>query len=205
MSIAVGVLVVLWLGKKLRYLFVFVFVVLLALVALKEFVPFAAYIFDRFTSIFTFFEEFGAFGQASSTTRVYLAMACFNMFMDHPILGVGWRAFPVLFSEYAPPGYPFWTLVDESHTVLTTILAELGFVGMVAALWFIGRTLRIGITEVDKMQDSYLRGTLIGLVAVFIAFQVNQSFNGDFSNNIYWFYTGMLFAVIRLDKQARAA
>ena len=122
-STAVGVLVVLWLGKKLRYFFVFAFAGLLAVLALKEFVPFAAFIFDRFISIFTFFEEFGSVARTSSTTRVYLIFASFNMFLDHPLLGVGWRGFPVVFSHYAPQGYPYWSLVDEAHTVLAAILA----------------------------------------------------------------------------------
>ena len=55
------------------------------------------------------------------------------------------------------------------------------------------------------MQDPYLRSVLIGVVAVFVGFQVNQSFNGDFSNNIFWFFIGILFAVIHIDRKARAA
>jgi putative inorganic carbon (HCO3(-)) transporter len=205
LSMGVGVLVVLWLGKKLRYLFAFVLISLLLMLLLKEFVPFAAFIFDRFTTIFTIFEEFGSVARTSGTARVYLILASFEMFLDHPILGVGWRSFPIYLHDYAPPGYPWWSLVDENHTVLSAILAEVGLVGLTAALWFIGRTFWIGATEIDKMQDPYLRSVLIGVVAVFVSFQVNQSFNGDFSNNIFWFYIGMLFAVIHIDRKARAA
>jgi len=205
LSLGVGILVVLWLGKKLRYLFVFILVSLFLMLMLKEFVPFAAFIFDRFTSIFTIFEEFGSVSRTSGTARVYLILASFEMFLDHPVLGVGWRSFPIYLHDYAPPGYPWWSLVDENHTVLSAILAEVGLVGLSAALWFIGRTFWIGYKEVDRMQDPYLRSVLIGVVAVFVAFQVNQSFNGDFSNNIFWFYIGMLFAVIQIDRKARAA
>jgi O-antigen ligase len=131
-------------------------------------------------------------------------MSSYEMFLDHPILGIGWRGFPVLLSEYAPPGYPWWSLVNESHTVLAAVLAELGIVGLVAALWFICRTFRLGIRGIGETQDPYLRAVVIGLVAVFVAFQVNQSLNGDFANNLFWFFTGMLFAVVRLDKETEA-
>ncbi len=44
---------------------------------------------------------------------------------------------------------------------------------------------------------------LLALLAVFIAFQVSLSFTADFSNNFLWFFTGMLFAVIRLEERGR--
>ena len=205
MSLTVGTLVVLWMAKKMRYLFVFIVLVLIALLLLSHFVPFAAYVFDRFLSIFTLITEFGTSQRVSSSTRVYLVFAAWDMWLDNPLLGVGWRAFPVLLTEYAPQGYPWWSLVDESHTVLAAVLAELGLVGFLAMIWFIVRTLRISITSIRTMEDEYLRAFTIGLVAVFVSGQVNQSLNGDFSNNIFWFYTGLLFAVIRLERQARPA
>jgi len=44
---------------------------------------------------------------------------------------------------------------------------------------------------------------LIGLIATFVGFQVNQSFNGDLANNMFWFGVGMLFAVQRVEKMER--
>ena len=61
------------------------------------------------------------------------------------------------------------------------------------------------MSGLKEMQDPYLRAVLIGLVSVFISFQVSLSFTADFNNNFLWFFTGMLFAVIRLDKEAKAA
>ena len=113
-STLAGVLVILWLSGKLRYFFLGVFAFILLVFGLKEFVPYAEYIFERFASIFTLFDEFGATGRASSTARVHLVMASFDMFSDHPFLGTGWRSFPVIFSQYAPPGYPHWTLSERA-------------------------------------------------------------------------------------------
>ena len=203
-STLAGVIVMLWLSGKLRYLFMVVFASILLVLGLKEFVSFADYIFERFISIFTLFEEFGATGRASSTTRIYLVIASLDMFLDHPFLGIGWRAFPAVFYEYAPPGYPHWTQVDEAHTTVTAILGELGIVGFAAFVWFIGKTFFLGLRHLRPMQDAYLRAVAIGLLATFVAFQVNQSFNGDLPNNMFWFCIGMLFAVQRLDADARA-
>ena len=199
----IGIMVTLWLSKQLRYLFLFAIIGFIAILGLKEFVPFADYIFERFLSIFTFFDEFGQVGRASSTARVYLVIASIDMFLDHPVLGIGWRAFPEVFSQYAPSGFPHWSKVNEPHTVITMVLGELGIVGFVAIVWFIGRVFRTGLSGLKRMQDSYLRAVMIGMIGTFSAFQVSQTFNGDFSNNMFWFFTGMLFAVLRLDEEAR--
>ncbi len=203
-STLVGVLVILWLSGKLRYFFIGVFAFILLVFGLKEFVPYAEYIFERLASIFTLFDEFGSTGRASSTARIYLVIASLDMFADHPFLGTGWRSFPVIFSQYAPPGYPHWTLVKEPHTIVTAILGELGIVGFAAFVWFVGKTFFLSLGRLQQMQDSYLRAIAIGLIATFVAFQVNQTFNGDLPSNMFWFYIGMLFAVQRLDADARA-
>jgi putative inorganic carbon (HCO3(-)) transporter len=200
----IGIMVILILSRKLRYFFILIFASILLILGLKEFVPFAEYIFERFVSIFTLFSEFGSIGRTSSTTRIFLMLASFDMFADNPLLGIGWRAFPHVFANYAPPGYPFWSHVNEPHTVLTMILGELGLVGFIAFVWFIGRVLFLSLKNLIVMQDSYLRAVFIGLIATFIAFQVNQSFNGELANNMFWFSIGLLFAVKRIEQGTRS-
>ncbi len=200
----IGVMVILWLSGKLRYFFILIFASILLVLGLKEFVPFAEYIFERFISIFTLFSEFGSVGRTSSTARILLIVASLSMFFDHPLLGIGWRAFPYVFPNYAPPGYPHWSYVNEPHTVYTMILGELGILGFIAFMWFVGRTFLLSLTRFWRMQDPYLRAVTIGLISTFVAFQVNQSFNGDLPNNMFWFCIGMLFAVQRLEVTSRS-
>ena len=202
-SLAAGAFVVLWLSKKLRYLFYLIVVVFVVIVSLSSFVPFAAYIFDRFISIFTIVEEFGTMGRTSSTTRIYLVLTAWEMWLDNPVIGIGWRGFPTLINEYAPPGYPWWSLVDEPHTVVAAVAAELGLVGLIAFVWFVVRTLRLSLIGLREMEDSFLRALMIGMISVFAAFQVNQMFNGDYSNNMFWFYIGLMFSILRIERELR--
>ena len=120
-ALFVGVVVLLFLAGKLRYLFYVTIAFCVAIVVVKNYVPFAEYIFERFYSIFSLFVEFGADSRASSTARVYFAIAGFKMFLEHPLLGVGWRAFPVIFQDYKPEGFPHWLPTRESHTLFATI------------------------------------------------------------------------------------
>lgn len=200
----VGLVIPLYLARKLRYLFITLAIGGLLILAIKEFVPFAEHIFLRFLSIFTFVEEFGQAGRESGSARIFFLIAGLEMFLDHPLLGVGWRAFPVLFEQYKSVDFPNWVPTRESHTLFANMLAELGLVGFLASAWIVWRTLSRGFAGLKEMRDPYLRAVLIGLLSMFIAFQVSLSFTADFSNNFLWFFTGMVFAVLRLEEPLRA-
>ncbi|MCY3775859.1 MAG: hypothetical protein OXH11_07730, partial [Candidatus Aminicenantes bacterium] len=62
----------------------------------------------------------------------------------------------------------------------------------------------LSLARFRQMQDPYFRAVTIGLIATFVGFQVNQSFNGDLPNNMFWFCIGMMFAVQRLDADLRS-
>ena len=200
-ALFVGVVVLLFLAGKLRYLFYVAVSFCAAILIVKNYVPFAAYIFERFYSIFSLFVEFGADSRASSTARVYFAIAGFKMFLAHPLLGVGWRAFPVVFEDYKPEGFPHWLPTRESHTLFATIIAELGLVGLLAAAWVAWRILAFSLYHIRHIQDEYLRGVMIALVSTFVAFQVSLTFTGEFANNFLWMFPGIAFAVPALEKR----
>ena len=200
----VGITMVLAMTRKLRYLFYVSFSSVVIILAIKEFVPFADHIFERFLSIFTILEDFGNLGRESSSARIYFIIAGLDMWLDHPVLGAGWRAFPVLFDFYKPVDFPFWVPTKESHTLAANMLAELGLVGFIASCWIVWRTLARGWAGFTTIRDPYYKGILGSLLTLFISFQVSLSFTADFSNNFLWFFTGMVFSVITLGRQADA-
>ena len=203
-SAGVGIAAVLVLTKKVRHAVYAFLIAAVAIVAVKEFVPFADHIFQRFLSIFTLFEQFGEVGRASASGRVFFALAGLEMFLDHPLLGAGWRAFPVLFDQYKSPHFPYWIPTKESHTLFANILAELGLVGFTVSCWIVARTLGAGLRGFGAITDPYLRAVMCGLLAAFVGFQVSLSFTADFSNNYLWFFTGMIFAVNALERTRKA-
>ncbi len=199
----VGVLLILYLAKKLRYVFGAAVVGFLIILSIKEFVPFADHIFERFISIFTIFEQFGSLGRESSSARIFFVFAGVEMFIENPLLGVGWRAFPLLFDQYKAPEFPNWVPTKESHTLFANVMAELGIIGISAAIWIVGRTIRRCLDGLRTIRDEYLRAVLISLLAIFIAFQISLSLTADFENNFLWFFTGMIFAVVQMGEKAK--
>ena len=195
---AIGIVLALVFARKLRYLFWSTLAGFGVILAVKEFVPFADHIFERFVSIFTLLIDFGEAGRESGSARLYFIVAGLEMWLDHPLLGAGWRAFPLLFDQYKPVDFPFWVPTKESHTLFANMLAELGLVGFLASVWVVWRVMTRGLASLAGMTDSYLRAVLVGLLCVFAAFQVSLSATADFSNNFLWFFTGMIFSVIHL-------
>lgn len=194
----IGIGILLTAAGRLKHLLGVAFAALLAILAVKEFVPFADHIFQRFVSIFTFLQDFDSTARVSSSGRVYFVLAGLGMFLDNPLFGAGWRAFPVILDAYKPEGFPHWLPTRESHTLFSTIMAELGIVGMVAAGFILWRSVQRGRQALAVTTDPLIKGSLASLLAVFIAFQVSLSFTADYGNNFLWFFTGVLFAVIRL-------
>lgn len=204
MALFLGFAVLLFLAGKLRYLLYLMAASFAAILLIMNYVPIAAYIFDRFLSIFSFFTEFGTDSRASGSARVYFVLAALKMFLDHPLLGVGWRAFPVVFEQYQPVAFPHWLPTRESHTLFATIIAELGLVGITVAAWIVWRIFSFGLRNIRTIQDEYLRGVMIALVAVFVTFQVSLTFTGEFANNFLWMFTGLMYAIPALDSESRA-
>ena len=82
-------------------------------------------------------------------------------------------------------------------------MAELGIIGISAAIWIVGRTIRRCLDGLRTIRDEYLRAVLISLLAIFIAFQISLSLTADFENNFLWFFTGMIFAVVQMGEKAK--
>lgn len=205
LAAGMGILCVAFFTKKLRILFIALIVTLIILAGISLIShDFAELVFGRFVSIFKVISEFRSSLHISGASRVLLVVAAFAMFLDHPVFGIGARGFPILFPEYRPPQYPVWLPVKESHTLPTTILAELGIVGFAIAAWLLVVILRTGVRAIREVDDPYLKTSAIGLFSVFVAFQFNLLFTGAIMDNYLWMMTGMLFAVRGIERARRA-
>lgn len=141
----------------------------------------------------------------SNASRICLAISGLWIFLDHPLLGVGIRSFPIVYQKsYVHPDMPL-TDVTTSHTLPVEVLAELGIVGFLLLVWLFCAVLREGLDAIKEAPDSYLRALEIGLVASFLALLVNNLFNNNFGDNFLWITMGLIFAARRVGMTLRAA
>lgn len=199
LAMAVGLVFVAVLSRKLRFLvtIALAFSIVIACITLIS-SNFAQIVLGRFTSIFSTVTQFEKATNVSGSSRVLLVQAALAMFADHPLLGIGARGFPAMFDRYKPLDYPTGLPVNECHTLPALILSELGILGFVAFAAFVVAVVRAGVKAAMSIDDRYLRALEIGLVSVFIAYQVSFLFTAAIEDNYFWISTGLLFAVKRV-------
>ncbi len=94
---------------------------------------------ERAQSIFSLQANLTGFD--SSIIRIALALSAWRMFLAHPVVGVGLKAFPAVLPNYAPPGLPdavemgpnhILTPIEGPHSTYLRLLSETGLLGAVA-------------------------------------------------------------------------
>jgi O-antigen ligase len=125
--------------------------------------------------------------------RVYLVKAGWQMFVDHPVGGVGFggyqHAMLTTYRSFLPPGY-----TDAvSHTSLVTVLAEQGVIGIVLLVLFLlalAREALVARARNDRWAFwSTLPATLI--IPIFLYSQFEARF---FQEPYLWFLLGMYYS-----------
>src|SRR5439155_5236499 len=99
----------------------------------------ATLIRERVESVFRF--EAGLSGVDSSIIRVALALTSLQMFVAHPLTGIGLKSFPLALPYYATDALPLavamgsgqvLTTIEGPHSTYLSLLAETGILGFVA-------------------------------------------------------------------------
>jgi len=112
--------------------------------------------------------------------RSHLASITFEVFTDHPLVGVGVGSQPLATQKKSVSSAS--AKKDTSHTTPLTVAAELGIVGIVAYLaWFAGAFV--------TLRNAWRRDATIGLAlaAVFgVLFVHSLSYSGFFEDPITW-------------------
>jgi O-antigen ligase len=99
---------------------------------------------DRLLSVFH--PEASLSGFDSSVIRAGLALTAVNMFLHHPLTGIGLKCFPLALPYYAPTGLPLAVEmgpgqvlipIQGPHSTYLSLLSEAGIVGAVAIVGWV--------------------------------------------------------------------
>ena len=86
---------------------------------------------DRLMSIFSHSEA-----DTSVSMRMDMWEAAIAMFVDHPVLGIGWGAFKHVYPVYNELIQEAGIVIFHAHNMYLNILAETGMAGLGFGLWF---------------------------------------------------------------------
>jgi len=145
----------------------------------------------------------GLSDDGSTMNRVYMAKGALEMWLEHPF-GVGIDNYPVIYPQYqdprAEPG------VIESHTAYITVLAEMGFIGLLAFLWVLWRFfVRAALPPARKAADPVIHALALGAFAA-AAGLCAQAFTYSLEGSKFlWFAIGLGAAAWRMYAEGESA
>jgi O-antigen ligase len=197
LALASGMFVLLLFQKNKKNILFVLISVLAIFGAIILFTRYGEFISERIFSIFDIM------GDVSISTRIYMGISGLWMFLDNPVLGIGYRGFPVLYDFYIHPLAPQVLLyVKESHTLVITLLAETGLIGVtIVFLWF-KRVIKDNWNLLKKFDDGVTRAVLIGCFANFIALNTNFFFYGSLFPHfdLIWLVLGFIYSIYHINK-----
>jgi O-antigen ligase len=154
------------------------------------------------TRAFTSGQEQAA--DASSMERIPIFRAAMKMYREHPLNGVGVRAFPKAYMIYAEPGDVHIEKsggksgATHAHNVVLEVMADtgsIGLLGLILALLFLAR--HRARTTPGERREAFP----FALAVFLILFPLNSHFAiyGTYTSSLVWFLVGLWGASLRHD------
>lgn len=140
--------------------------------------------------------------EVTSVSRLALWGAASAMFMDHPVLGVGYGNYRALYNDYIPGMAPNQL---DAHNIYLQMLSEMGIIGF-AAFCFLIFSLAAGAFELVRAADPLFRLIGIGmggaLAATLVHGTVDYLFNASPQfGGMFWLV--IAFGVVALELSRR--
>ncbi len=145
----------------------------------------------------------GAGDTGSATNRVYMVEGALDMWRHHPF-GVGLDNYQIVYPAYRDPRAEAG--IVESHTAYVTVLAEMGFLGLIAFLWLLGAFfLRTALPAARAARDTTTHALAVGAFASALALAAQAFTYSLEASKFWWFAIGMGAAAWRMTRAGAAS
>jgi O-antigen ligase len=131
----------------------------------------------------------------SNSDRIWGWKSCIDMYIDHPIIGIGLGQFHNYYqSQYK---YPQETQgLNHAHNNFFQLLAETGTIGILGLLYFIGYFIVTSFNNWKKDKNPYdllIMTTVLGFIGIFG--QIEYTLDLSSCVRIFWFLLAILLAM----------
>jgi len=143
--------------------------------------------------------------------RSFQVRAGWQMFLDHPLFGVGLASYddellgPYI--HFAPPGFARASdgAVIQSHTSVITVMSELGIAGLMVLGLLLYRFAR-GSWRLYREASAEDRALVAGLFGAFLVILLHSNFGAHFFTDPYlWLVVGLMMALAAIrQREARS-
>lgn len=138
----------------------------------------------------------------SSEMRIAMWESTVQMIMDHPLLGIGWGAYWMVYPLYDTYIVDGSVMLVHAHNIYLNYPAEIGIVGGVAFFVYFFRSMGTALFNQQVMPNRMLEGLLLGLGLALVSVALNGVtddvlFNIP-SSMLLWMMCGLIFVIKKL-------
>jgi len=145
----------------------------------------------------------GIHTQRTEEVRIPVWAAAKNMFLDHPILGVGLGSMFYEYHKYMVErvGARGKEFTHHGFNMFVDIGTEMGILGIGAILWFLFTYAIVVLKHLPLIEDPFLSNMLLACFAASVAVVIQmQTETGPFWANNFWVLAGLSLAIINVAK-----
>ncbi len=124
--------------------------------------------------------------------RLHIWKCSWQMFLDHPILGIGLGAYPNIYFDYK--GANPWHL--HSHNIFIQHLCEVGIIGLLSFIWLLIALFRESfVSKLNNYEKAVKEGLLASLIGFLIHSQVDYFLWIPVFQLYFWLIIGILSSI----------
>lgn len=140
----------------------------------------------------------------SSEMRIAMWESTVQMIMDHPLLGIGWGAYWMVYPLYDTYIVDGSVTLVHAHNIYLNYWAEIGLIGGTAFLWYFSKTMGLALFNKRVLPDTLMEGLLMGLGLALVSVALNGVtddvlFNIP-SSMLLWLLCGLVYAIRSLGR-----
>lgn len=155
-------------------------------------------VLERFMSIINL-------SDSSSNLRLSLWESTWYMILDHPLLGIGWGAYYLVYPDYDIYGVVNGTKIFHAHNMYLNIAAEIGLPGFFTFMYFLYGHAKIALRLCKESQDPYISGLMLGVIASVLALLISALTDYNLFNiqmsMLFWFLNALVVQSWRLSRR----
>ena len=145
-----------------------------------------------------------AFSVADTSSEMRIAMweSTVQMIMDHPVLGIGWGAYWMVYPLYDTYIVDGSVTLVHAHNIYLNYPAEIGILGGAAFFVYFFKSMGVALFNQRVLPNKAMEGLLLGLGLALVSVALNGVtddvlFNIP-SSMLLWLMCGLIFVIRRL-------
>jgi len=145
----------------------------------------------------------------SDNSRLIIWTNALEMFLDHPVTGIGIANFHYVYPDYLSPeeeGPHVESRPWHAHNIVLNLAVEIGILGLASFLWFIGKIIyRLYTSAAGRKNKSLLACGVIAALTGFLGYNMVDFVLDNIKSGLYFFVIlGFSWGVIAMIKKEDA-